>query len=157
MRARIRVLLADVRYYQGVGLTEALAECEAAAAVLDAEGDMAGLAEALGSAGRMLFLLGDGLGGRGALERAIACARQSGYHRAQMRASNWLAISYYTLPIPVDVAVARPKNSLMTLAAIPGQKQTYSGRSARCTPISAVPPTPARPSTAARACSPASA
>ena len=29
-----------------------------------------------------------------------------------MRASNWLAISYYTLPIPVDVAVARTEELL---------------------------------------------
>ena len=47
VQARIRVLLADVRNLQGAGIAETLAECEAAAAVLEAEGDLAGLAEAL--------------------------------------------------------------------------------------------------------------
>ena len=112
VQARIRVLLADVRYYQGAGIAEALAECEAATAVLEAGGDMDGLAEALTSAGRLRALLGDAPAYREVLERAIACARQSGNHRAQMRASNWLAISYYTLPIPVDVAVARTEELL---------------------------------------------
>ena len=41
------------------------------------------------------------------LERAIACARQSGHHRAQRRASTWLAVTFYVLPIPADAAVAR--------------------------------------------------
>ena len=58
VQARIRVLLADVRHLQGAGIAETLAECEAAAAVLEAEGDLAGLAEALTSAGRLRFWLG---------------------------------------------------------------------------------------------------
>ena len=47
VQARIRALLADVRFRQGAGIAEMLAECEAAAAVLEAEGDLYGLAEAL--------------------------------------------------------------------------------------------------------------
>ena len=90
-----------------------LAECEAAAAVLEAEGDLDGLAEALTSAGRLRALLDYAPAYMEVLERAIACARQSGNHRAQMRASNWLAISYYVaLPIPVDAAVARTEELL---------------------------------------------
>ena len=68
-------------------------ECEAAAAVLEAGGDLDGLAEALTVAGRLRFWLGDIPGGQAVLERAITCARQSGNHRAQMRASHWLGSS----------------------------------------------------------------
>ena len=71
-----------------------LAECEAAAAVLEAEGDLAGLAEALTFAGRLRGILDYAPVYLEVLERAIACARQSGNHRAQMLASSWLAISY---------------------------------------------------------------
>ena len=112
VQARIRVLLADVRFEQGAGIAETLTECEAAAAVLEAEGDLAGLAEALGVAGAQRFFLGDQPAYMEVLERAIACARQSGNHRAQMRASHWLATSYYGLPIPVDAAVARAEELL---------------------------------------------
>ena len=112
VQARIRILLADVRYYQGTGIAETLAECEAAAAILEAAADLDGLAEALSSAGRLRALLGHAPAYRNILERAIACARQTGNHRAQMRASNWLAITYYTLPVPVDAAVARTEELL---------------------------------------------
>jgi tetratricopeptide (TPR) repeat protein len=101
-----------VRNLQGAGHAEMLAECEAAAAVLDAEGDLAGLAEALSAVGALRWGLGDVLAGGEVLERAIACARQSGHHRAQMRASKWLAVSYNVLPIPVGAAVARTEELL---------------------------------------------
>ena len=39
-------MLADIRNLQGLEIAEALAECEAAAAVLQAEGDLDGLAVA---------------------------------------------------------------------------------------------------------------
>ena len=51
VQARIRVLRADIRNLQGLGNAEALAECEAAAAVLESEGAQDGLAEALTAAG----------------------------------------------------------------------------------------------------------
>ena len=57
--ARIGVLRADVRNYQGTRHADALAECEAAAAVLESEDDLDGLAEALTAAGRLRFWLGD--------------------------------------------------------------------------------------------------
>ena len=53
LRARIRVLLAEIRNLQGEGNAEALEECEAAIGVLDAEGDLEGLAEAWLLAGRL--------------------------------------------------------------------------------------------------------
>ena len=113
VQARIRALLADVRFRQGAGIAEMLAECEAAAAVLEAEGDLYGLADALTYAGRLRGILDYAPAYMEVLERAIACARQSGNHRAQMRASNWLAITYYVaLPIPVDAAVARTEELL---------------------------------------------
>ena len=59
VQARIAVLHADVANLQGLGNAEALAECEAAAAVLESEGDLGGLAEALTAAGRLRFWLGD--------------------------------------------------------------------------------------------------
>ena len=132
-------------------------ECEAAAAVLESAGDMAGLAEALTAAGKLRFWLGDMAGSEEVLERAIACARQSGNHRAQMRASHWLAVTFHVLPIPADAAVARTEQLLQEASGDLGPKRTCSSRSACCMPTSAAPLTPARPSTAASRYSPASA
>jgi predicted ATPase/DNA-binding SARP family transcriptional activator len=112
VQARISVLLADVRNMQGVENAETLAECEAAAAVLETEGELDGLAEALTAAGKLRFWLGDAQAGGSILERAIDCAQRSGNHRAQMRASHWLAVTYHVLPVPVDAAVARNEELL---------------------------------------------
>ncbi len=109
--ARIRVLRADIANLHGLGHAEALAECEAAAAVLEAESDLDGLAEALTAVGRLRFWLDD-VPASHVLERAIDCARQSGNHRAQMRASHWLAVIFSFLPIPADTAVARAEQLL---------------------------------------------
>ena len=75
-------------------MAETLAECEAAAAVLESHGDLEGLAEALTAAGKLRFWLGEVAAGGEVLERAIACARRSGNSRAQMRASHWLAVTF---------------------------------------------------------------
>ena len=112
LQARIGVLLADVRNMRGRRDAETLADCEAAAAVLESEGDMAGLAEALTLAGKLRYWLGDTAASEEVLERAIACARQSGNHRAQMRASHWLAVTFVVLPIPADAAVDRAEQLL---------------------------------------------
>jgi predicted ATPase/DNA-binding SARP family transcriptional activator len=109
LQARIGVLLAGIR---SVSVSSALAECEAAIAVLDSEGDLEGLAEAWTQAGRLLFSLGDTKAAGEGLERAIAYARQSGNHRAQMRASHWLAVTFHVLPIPADDGVARAERLL---------------------------------------------
>jgi predicted ATPase/DNA-binding SARP family transcriptional activator len=110
--ARIRVLRADIANLQGLGNAEALAECEAAAAVAESEGDLDGLAEALTAAGRLRFWLGDIPASHVALERAIACSRQSGLRRTQMRASHWLAVTFSLLAIPVDTGVTRAEQLL---------------------------------------------
>jgi len=112
LRARIGVLLADLRNMQGRSNAETLAECNAATAILQADGDLEGLAEAWMLAGRARFWLDDPAAAAEALERAIAYARQSGHHRAQMRASHWLAVTFRVLPIPADAALARAEELL---------------------------------------------
>jgi hypothetical protein len=62
-------------------------------AVLEAEGDLYGLADALTYAGKLRGILSYAPPYMEVLERAIACARH-GNHRAQMRASTFLAITY---------------------------------------------------------------
>jgi hypothetical protein len=113
-QVRIRVLLADIHASQSGPGQGALAECEAAAAVLEAEGDLEGLAEAWRVAGKIRFWLGDSPADQQALERAIACARQGGNRRLQMRASSNLAQAFQMLPIPVDTAIARAGQLLQT-------------------------------------------
>ena len=112
VQARIRVLRADIRNFRGLGNAEVLAECEAAAAVLESEGDLDGLAEALTAAGRLRFWVGDIPASQDILERAIACARQSGNRHVQMRASHWLAVPFSLLVIPADIGVARTEQLL---------------------------------------------
>jgi hypothetical protein len=113
VQARIRSLLAYVQFRQGAWLAEMLAECEAATAVLDAEGDLYGLADALAYTGMLRGILTYAPAYMEVLERAISCAQQSGNHRAQMRASHWLAVSYYVaLPVPADAAATRAEELL---------------------------------------------
>jgi predicted ATPase/DNA-binding SARP family transcriptional activator len=111
-QARIGVLRADIRNMQGTSNSETLEQCEQAAAVLESGGDLDGLAEALTHAGKLRFWLGDLTGSEEMLERAIACAKQAGNRRVQMRASHWLAVTFHALPIPVDVAVTRTEQLL---------------------------------------------
>jgi hypothetical protein len=59
VQARIHVVLADIHNLQGQDSAAALAECEAAAAVLEAGGDLEGLAEAWIVIGRLRFWLGE--------------------------------------------------------------------------------------------------
>ena len=112
LHARIRVLQAEIRLRHG-GLTQdALTECEAAAATLESDGDLAGLAEALLSVGTQRFFLGDALVGEQLLERAAACARQGGNHRAEQAARGWLVVTFHVLPIPADIAIGRAERFL---------------------------------------------
>ncbi|MGN6171624.1 MAG: hypothetical protein ACTHPS_01470 [Streptosporangiaceae bacterium] len=114
LQARLRVLLVDLHASQGGPGQEALAECEAATAVLETEGDLEGLAEAWRLTGKIRFWLGDSPAGQQAFERAIACARQGGDRRVQIRASSWLASTFKLLTIPVDAAIARAGQLLQT-------------------------------------------
>ena len=105
-------MLAEVRNAQGAAArAETVAECEAAAAILESHGDLDGLAEALTAIGMLRFEI-DVTGSQEVLERAISCARHSGNFRAQMRASHWLAVTFHVLPIPVDAAIIRAEQLL---------------------------------------------
>ena len=139
VRARISVQLADIHTMQGGPEVEALSECEAATAVLDAEGDLDGLAEAWTMTGRLRFWLDESpAGAQEALERAIAYARQGGNRRAQMQASSWLAATLLLLTVPVDAAIERAEQLLQTADGDPwaeadllislAQLYAYAGR-----------------------------
>ena len=93
-----------------------------------AEGDLEGLAEAWLSAGRLRFWAG-APGSSEALERAAACARQSGNHHAEQESRTWLAATLWDLPIPVDVAVGRAQRMLKRPPATHGTRRRYSIRS----------------------------
>jgi predicted ATPase/DNA-binding SARP family transcriptional activator len=111
-QARIRVMLAEVRNAQGAAARpKTVAECEAAAAILDSHGELDGLAEALTVIGMLRYEI-DVTRSQKVLERAISCARRSGNFRAQMRASHWLAVTFHVLPIPVDAAIIRVEQLL---------------------------------------------
>ena len=114
VQARIRVQLAETRTLQGGPEAAALAECEAAIAILETEGDLQGLAEAWLLAGMTRLWLGDSPADQEALERATAYARQSGSRRVQMLASAWLAGTFQLLTIPADAGVARAEQLLQT-------------------------------------------
>jgi tetratricopeptide (TPR) repeat protein len=119
LQARIRVLIADIHNLQGGGAAEALEECEAAIGVLESEGDLSGLAEAWLVAGRLRYDRAEWPADQEALECALAYARQSGNHRAQIQASNWLSASLSELPIPADAAIARVEQLLRAATGEP--------------------------------------
>jgi class 3 adenylate cyclase/predicted ATPase len=120
LQARIGVRLAELHgQLLGDPMEPALAECEAATAILDAEGDLEGLAEAWLLTGMTQFWLGRSPADQQALERAIAYARQSGYRRVQIRASARLAWTFWVLPIPADEAVARAGQLLQAASGDP--------------------------------------
>ena len=110
VQARIRVLLSDIRFKLGPVVAGALGECEAAAAVLESEGDLEGLAEAWLTIGALRFQLGYSC--EEALERAAGYARRDGNHRAEVDARGWMLASYYYLPVPADVAIGRAEQFL---------------------------------------------
>jgi predicted ATPase/DNA-binding SARP family transcriptional activator len=119
LHARIRVLIADIRNLQGGGAAEALEECEAAIGALESEGDLSGLADAWLVVGRLRYDRAEWPADEEALERALAYARQSGHHRIQVQAGNWLAASLAELPIPADTAVARVGQLLQAASGEP--------------------------------------
>jgi predicted ATPase/class 3 adenylate cyclase len=114
-QARISIQLTDlhkIHQVPGGGDAGAQEECAAAIAVLDAEGDLAGLAEAWLLAGKLRFDRAEWPGTQEAWERAIAYARQSGNHRARMMASHSLGTVFVMLPVPADAAVDRVEQLL---------------------------------------------
>jgi predicted ATPase/DNA-binding SARP family transcriptional activator len=110
LQARIRVQLAglhEIHNIPGGADTGVLAECEAAIAVLEAERDLDGLAEAWLLVGRIRFYRGEWPADQEALERAMAYAHQNGNQRTWITASHALGATFLTLPVPADAAVDR--------------------------------------------------
>jgi predicted ATPase/DNA-binding SARP family transcriptional activator len=118
-QARIRVLQADIQASQSGGYAELLHECETAAAVLGSAGDQDGLAEALLVTGRIRFFAADAVAAEMALQRAAACARQSGNHRAEREAGTWLLAVLFDLPVPAQDAVGRAERLLAAASGDP--------------------------------------
>ena len=109
-QARISVLWSEIRATAHGADAEALSECEAAAAVLEAEGDVDGLADAWLAIGTIRGTHYDPP--QEALERAIRYARESGNHRVNRDARCFLLVTYLDLPIPADAAIARAEQFL---------------------------------------------
>jgi predicted ATPase/DNA-binding SARP family transcriptional activator len=112
VQARILVQLSDIHMMLGRTAPEALRECEAAAATLDAEGDLEGLAEAWIQIGRERADLGDAAVAIADYERAVAFADTSGNHIAKRDAVMYLVGAFTELPVPVDVAISRAERYL---------------------------------------------
>jgi predicted ATPase len=107
VQARIQVQLSESRSMLGRTDPLALGECEAAAAVLSAEGDLDGLAEVWIQIGRWRMYFGDAAAAIADYERAVAYADRSGNHLAKREAVSWLIGAFADLPVPVDVAIGR--------------------------------------------------
>jgi class 3 adenylate cyclase/tetratricopeptide (TPR) repeat protein len=119
VRARIRVLLAVIHMHQGRSLADALAECEAAIAVLGSEGDLESLAEAWIAVGNLRLARGESPADQEAMERAIAYAGQSGSHRTYTQAIGCLGGTLVMLPVPVDAAIGRLEQLLKAASGDP--------------------------------------
>jgi predicted ATPase/DNA-binding SARP family transcriptional activator len=112
VQARIGVLRAEIQVTQGGTYAQALKACEPAVALLESEGDLEGAAEAWLLAGKLRFWGGDSVAAEQALQRAAACARRCGNHRAERETGTWLVASLQDLPIPAEVAVGRAEQLL---------------------------------------------
>jgi predicted ATPase/DNA-binding SARP family transcriptional activator len=112
-RARIVVHMADLDYSRSG--RDALTECEAAAAILESEGDLEGLAEAWLSIGKLRFFLGDCYAGAEALEHAAARARRCSSHQIELEATRWLVICWWMLCIPASEAIDRTEQILQAV------------------------------------------
>jgi hypothetical protein len=119
LQARIQVLQSDIHGMLGGSGLEALGECKAAAAVLDAEGDLEGLAEAWVVIGVHRSSLGDSPAGAEAFERAISCAERSGNHIAEQKAVSLLVWEFGELAVPADVAIGRAERYLEAASGDP--------------------------------------
>jgi predicted ATPase/DNA-binding SARP family transcriptional activator len=119
VQARIRVRLIEVHGPEEGNVAGKLAECAAATKILDAEGDLEGLAEAWTLAGTLRFWTGDPAACQDALSRAAEFARRSGNHYAETQAQLWLAISYSDLHVPADEAISRLEQLLQSARGEP--------------------------------------
>ena len=119
VQARIQVQLPELRTLDRTA-PEALRECEAAAAVLESEGDLEGLAEAWVAIGTRRWYIGDApTAAIESLERAITCAEESGNHLAKREAVGSLVAVFQVLPVPADVAIGRAERYLEAASGDP--------------------------------------
>ena len=118
-QARIRMLRAEIQAEQSGIFAEAIQACQESAAALESEDDLEGAAEAWLSVGKLRFWGFDSLASEHALQRAAACARQSGNHHAERESGTFLVAILQDLPIPVDVAVGRAEQLLEAASGDP--------------------------------------
>jgi len=119
LRARIQVLLAEIGFLQGATGGAALAEIENAAAILESEGDLFGLAEAWVNVSLVRLNVGDVIGSQHAAEQASRVAKASGNRYVELVASDMLIGNFGELPVPVDVAIGRAEQLLQMAAGEP--------------------------------------
>jgi predicted ATPase/DNA-binding SARP family transcriptional activator len=112
VQARIRVLRAEIGVTESGHFAEAIQACQEAAALLEADGDLEGAADAWLLAGKVRYWGGDALAAEQALQRAAACARQGGNHRVERESGIRLLALVQDLPIPFDVALGRAERLL---------------------------------------------
>lgn len=129
VQARIRVLLHLVHVRLGRVDAGALEDCQAAAATLEAGGDLAGLAEAWVTIGNWRGgILGDLRACATDLEHAIALARTSGNPWVELDAIGWLLATCTVGPIPLNTAIARGEQFLDQASADTRAKaELYTG------------------------------
>ena len=87
--------------------------------MLDAEGDLEGLAEAWIQIGRWRVYYCDAAAAIADFERAVAYAEESGNHLAKREAVSWLVGAFADLPAPVDVAIGRAERYLVAASGDP--------------------------------------
>ena len=112
--ARISVPLLDMGTLVTGFTPDTFTDCEAAVAALEAEDDLAGLADAWTLIGKMRLLAAIPPAGSDeeALERAIGYAQRGGNGRAEREATIWLMIILAMLRTPVDAAIRRAEQAL---------------------------------------------
>ncbi len=120
LEVRLRVRRADTRAARGsIGVHAVVEACEAAAALLEDDQDIDSLAEVWLVLGKHRYFLGESPADGAALELAVRYARQVGNRRVELLASEWLAVSLFTLRVPTDVAIARQEELLLTVSEEP--------------------------------------
>ena len=112
-QARIQVLQAEIDAAREGAWAEALQACQAAIPVLEADGNLEGLADAWLIISKLHFWSGsDPVRTDQALERAARFARQSANHRAERESTIVLMHNLVVRPIPADEAVRRAESLL---------------------------------------------
>ena len=119
-QARIRLKLTEIRFLEegSGGLIRYLAECQAALATLESDGDVEAMAEAWLTIGQIHVNLGDSVAEED-FEHALDCARRSGNHSAALKASSWLVFTFTLMPVRVDIAIDRAEQLLDALSSDP--------------------------------------